>query len=230
MRLGFVVFGLAGLAGLIIGLQQFLLKFLYDQAAHTRTIWGLLFMLLGILGPALPLLLFLKRKAFARLAPGKRWAVILAIPVLYLSAIGLCILASTHTKTLIIHQMGLNIFVRVDPANPSRIASLELRGPSLKPYSFGYLSPDDGTNRFHFKARQSYVRFPETVTIKADGTSRVRDDGNVEIMLDFDAAEPFRLHAHGLANIRMERDRETVPNPTKFKPGKYRITITGRPK
>jgi hypothetical protein len=230
MRFGLVVLGIFGLIGFVFGVQQFLVKFLYDQSAHTRTIWGLLYLLLSILGPALPLLLILKRKAFARLGRARRWAVVLAIPMLYWTAIVLCMVASTDTKTLIINRAGLKLLVRLDPANPNRPASVEMHG-LMRELPWGRSrDADAGTNSFHFMGYQTYRRFPNDVTISARETSRVRDDGSVELTLETNATETFRLQVEGLAKIQITRNGQPVSNQTSFAPGKHQISVIGHPK
>jgi hypothetical protein len=230
-KLALLTSGLAGVVGLGLAVQQFLVKFLHDQSAHTRTIWGLLFMALGMLGPALPLLLVIKRRAFARLQRGKQWAAAGAVPALYGAAFALCMVASTYTKTLIMDRPGLTLLVRYDPANPNRPISAEMHGLMRElPSGSGYRDSDGGARRFHFEGYQTYLRYPQEVTVSGDGTTRVRDDGLAEITLDLDAKETFRLRVEGLADVQIARDGEAVAPDAKFGPGKYKVVITGRPK
>jgi hypothetical protein len=73
--------GRTGLLGLLFAGQQFGVKFLHDQSPHTRTVWGILYMLLGGLGPLLPLLLVRKRQRFVRLSAPGQWLVAVALPL-----------------------------------------------------------------------------------------------------------------------------------------------------
>jgi lipid-A-disaccharide synthase-like uncharacterized protein len=230
-KLALLTFSLAGLVGLTLAVQQFLVKFLYDQSAHTRTIWGLLFMVLGVLGPVLPLLLVIKRRAFARLGRGKQWAAVVAIPALYGAAFALCFVASTYTQTLIMDRPSLTLLVRFDRAKANEPISVVMHGLMREmPSGRGYRDADGGARRYHFQGYEGYLRFPQEVTIRAEGTSRAREDGSVEIALDFDVKETFRLQVEGLAEAQITRDGEAVPDRAKFGPGKYKVVITGRPK
>lgn len=228
-RLALVTSGLAGLVGLTLAMQLFLLKFLYDQSAHARTIWGLLFMLLGVLGPVLPLLLIRSRRVFARLERTKQWAAIVAIPALYGAALAVCVVASTSTRTLVMGRPGLTLLVRFDPAHPNRLTDITMHGLRRELPSGRNWDDDGATHRLHFQGYQTYLRYPREVTIRAEGTTRVRDDGRVEIALSLDAKETFRLQVESLAEVQITRDGGAVSDDAKFRPGKCEAVIIGRP-
>ncbi len=223
--------GLAGLIGAGLAVAQFAIKFVHDQSAHTRTVWGLLFMALGLLGPALPLLLFLKREAFARLGTRRKWAVAIAIPALYGALFGLCMVASTYSKTVLMGRASLALLVRYDPADPRRPTRITMHG-LRRELASGTIYPDGGDRprRLSFKGYETYLRFPQEETIRCEGATRIPDDGSVEITLDFDAREAFRLRVEGLADVELTLGGVVVPDRTRFGRGKHQVVIKGNPK
>jgi hypothetical protein len=229
-KLALLTSGFAGLVGLTIAVQQFVVKFLYDQSAHTRTFWGILFMILGFIGPAMPLLLVFSRRAFARLGKSRQWVALTATPAFYSAALALCLVASVHTKTLIMDRPGLTVVVRYDRAKPNEPMSAVSQGLMRElPSGSGYRAPDGRPRRFHFEAHQNYLRFPQEVTISLEGTDRLRDDGNVEITLNFEVKETFRLQLEGLADVQITVSGKPVSDQPKLEPGEYPIVIIGRP-
>jgi hypothetical protein len=228
-RLALTAFALTGLTGFVLGAQQFFVKFLHDQAAHIRTIWGLLFLLLAVIGPTLPLLLISKREAFLRLRQSSQWTAALTIPVLYATALGVCMLASTYTKGVVIGRPGLRMHIRMDPGHPDQFAAVEMHGLRRELPSSQNWPDDRARHSFDFVGYQTYLRFPRDVTMKASGTAWQRADGNVEIAFNFDSTEAFHLQLEGLANVRLTQGGEVVSNPLKFRPGAHRIDAIARP-
>lgn len=223
-------FAFAAFAGVLLGAQQFLVKFLHDQAAHTRTVWGLLFMLLAVAGPVLPLWLLRKREAFAQLPKAKQWTTALTIPAFYLCALGLCMVASTYTKRLLIGRHGLSVLVRVNPDRPDRFTTLEMHGLGRELPSAQTRREDGPEHRFEFVGYQSYLRYPRDITMSAKGAARTHADGNVEISLNVDATESFRLQLAGLAAAEVvTQGGNVVADPFQFRPGKHELIVKGRP-
>ena len=139
-------------------------------------------------------------------------------------------LASTYTKTLMVGRPGLSVLVRVDPVHRDQFTTVEMHGLRRELPSGRNWSEDGAKHGFDFVGYQTYLRFPRNVTMNASGTARKRDDGNVEISLNFDATEAFRLQLDGLADAKLTQGGQVVSNHFKFQPGRHQVIVTGRPK
>jgi hypothetical protein len=117
-KLAVAIMGLTSTAGLILAVQQFVLKFLWDQSAHTRTAGGILFMLLGAFGICLPILLARQKARFLALTPSRQWMAAFGIPLCYVSAFVLCMEASMRSATLILPRpFTPTAVLRYDPGD-----------------------------------------------------------------------------------------------------------------
>lgn len=92
------------IAGLVVAVQQFVVKYQIDNWAHTRTLAGVLFMLQGVLGVFLPVLVFRKRKTFASLSSSRQWLAAFVIPLIYVSLFALLVETSLRSTTMILHR------------------------------------------------------------------------------------------------------------------------------
>jgi hypothetical protein len=224
-------FGLAGVGGLVMAIQQFVAKFLYDQSAHVRTVWGVLFLAIGFIGPVLPLILIFKRQALLRMTNAKRWALVVGVPLAYMSVLAVCMVASTWTKVLVMNRPGLSLVIRHEGSATEWPTSLELRGLKRElPSSFGHRGVDGDVQRFRFEGYQTYLRFPREVVISAEGSSRTAADGSAEISLDLKSRERFRLQVLGFAGNQITSNGLPVVDGARFEPGSYRVAIRGRGK
>ena len=125
---------------------------------------------------------------------------------------------------------GFSVLVRVDPAHPNHFATVEMHGLTRELPS-GQSRPDDGAkDRFDFVGYQTYLRFPRNVTIHAKGNARTREDGNIEVSLNFDATEAFRLQLDGLAGAEVTQAGQVLSNDFTFRPGRHQIIATEGPK
>src|SRR5688500_11801426 len=72
-RAALAITTLVAIAGVAVSMNQFFINYLHDQNPHTRTLGGILVMLLGIAGIGLPIVLIRKRQSFVSLGLWRGW-------------------------------------------------------------------------------------------------------------------------------------------------------------
>jgi hypothetical protein len=213
--------------GLVIAVQQFCLKFLWDQSAHTRTVGGVLYMTLGVVGVGLPLLLCRYKRSFLSLTRFQQGVAAIAIPSVYLLAFAFCMETSMRSTTLVFARPFIpRAVVHFNP-NGSHV---EFEGGLRKDIESGY-SPANkraGVHEFSAFLYQGFLRHPRQQTVKIVGREDELNDGTVQITLDIDADEAIRLSAENLEDVRITKHGEPI-GTSESQSGEFRIIITGQP-
>jgi len=224
-------------AGFVVALQQFTVKYLYDESPHTRTLGGLLYMLLGLAGLYLPFRLLRRRKQFADLSPARQWFAVLGVPLLYLLAFAACVEASLRSTTMILPKPFTQIVVvTYDGSGPQdfrKRTGMQFRNALRENHltgGHGHKFSDDGAvERFRADYDKGFLRSADRLPIATfDGETRRLEDGRVQISIDVDAKEPLRFSVRGLERVEMTRDGKPIDQSDE-NPGKYTIVIVGRP-
>lgn len=224
-----VTTSLVTVAGLVAAVQQFVVKFLGDQSAHTRTLWGLLYMLLGVVGVCLPVLLLRYKKRFLSLGPSRQWVVSLGIPTVYVLAFAFCMDASTRSTTLIVPRRTPTAVVHFEPTK-MRVIVVFRDGWTGQELEYGSNRADlrRGDQRFSAALYQGFMRrIPRRETVSISGRVKQLGNGTIQMTLDVDAREPVRLAVENLENVQVRRDGERIGESTS-QSGTFQLTITGR--
>jgi len=235
-RFAMAITSLVTFAGLIVAVHQFALKYVWDEHAHTRTLGGLLFMSLGLLGLYLPFRLIRQRNQFADFSTARQWYSVLGVPLLYLLAYAACIGAALRSDTLILPRPfaptavvtydGSQRFGRQTNIKFSNAIREQLPGSG----GFGHSADtDDTVEWFNASFTQIFMGRQNKGMGTLDGETRVREDGRVEIAIHVNAKERLQFSVLGLDDVAITRDGESI-SEFDAKPGKYRIVIVGRPK
>jgi hypothetical protein len=214
-----VTTSLVTVAGLVIAVQQFVLKCLWDQSAHTRTIGGVLYMLLGVVGICLPLLLFRHKRRLLSARPSRQWLLV-GIPLAYMMAFALCLEASLRSTTLVLPRpFTPTAVVRYDASG----SGVRIRGgwnPNLQSSSTD-AKLHGGVDEFSAHLYQGFHRHPRHETITIVGRAKLLDGGAVQISLDVDAEEAIRFAVEDLADVKITRDGQPIvhriPNLASFR-------------
>jgi len=220
---------LAAFAGLGLAILQFVQEFLYDQSAHMRTVGGVLFMLLGVVGICLPMVLLRQRRRFLSLRPSRQWLLAAGIPLAFASVLAVCWEASLRSANLILPRpFPPTAVVRYDPGD-SRV---EFRGgwkPVVGPGGHNDAEVRNGAEHFSSYLHQGFIRHPDRETIAIVGRAKKLNDETVQIILDVDAKEPVRFSVENLDDVAITRDGHPL-GKSDSQSGTFQITITGRPK
>jgi len=215
-------------AGLVFVIPQFVVKYLWDQSAHARTIGGVVSMLLGVVGICLPILLLRKKQHFLSLRPSRQWLLAIGVPLAYVLVFALCMEASLRSTTLVLPRpFTPTAVVRYDPGG----SGVKFRGgwnPILESGSTD-AKLQDGVEEFSSYLYQGFVRHPRREAISIVGRAKLLDDGAIQITLDVDAKESVRFSVQNLDNVKISRDGQPI-SEADSQSGKFQVTITGRPK
>jgi hypothetical protein len=220
------------MAAFIFALHQFILKYLWDQSAYTRTPGGILLILFGFAGIALPLVLYRKRDRFLAMRLSRQWLCAIGIPLAYVLVLGACLEAALRSRTTILRRpFTSDAVVQYSPGD-SRVAFRGGWKPSVGPcgYNNAKVHPD-GTEHFSSHLSESFMRDAlggkETVTII--GRARREDDGTVNIVLSVDAKESINIVVENLDDVKiLQNGRPLIDSQSRS--GTFELTITGRPK
>jgi hypothetical protein len=222
-----VLTSLASLCGLVVAAQQFVLKYLWDQSAHPRTIGGIGYMLMGIAGVCLPVLLLIKKRRFLALPPSRQSWLAFGVPILYVLVFAFCIEMSQRSTILVLPR----------PFTPTAVVRYDHRGTGVEfiggwkeslDSSSSDARPANGVTRFSARLHQSFLRYPRRDTVTIVGRVERLDDGDVRILLDVDNQEPIRVDFENLAGHMVADDGPSYSQSV-LQVGKHRFTIIGRP-
>ncbi len=229
-RVALAATSFVAIAGFALALHQFVLKFLYDQSSYTRTIGGILFILLGVVGIGVPVVLCRGRQRFLSLRAPRQWILAISIPLAHALVLAVCLGAAQRSRTLILPRpFTPTAIVRYRPGD----TRVEFRGGwkrHVGPY--GYNDADalpDGSERFSSYLAVSFMQDAmggrETVAIL--GRANCGSDGSVRIVLDVDAREAIRFAVENLDDVRIERDGRAFAE-SRSQSGIFQVTLTGR--
>lgn len=212
--------------GLVVAIQQFVLKFLWDQSAHTRTVGGVLYLLLGVVGIGLPILLYRKRRQFLALSPTRQWLLALLVPVAYVLAFALCMECPMRSTFLVVPRPFTSTAVVQISSDKSGV---EFRGGWRPDLESGRNDArnQDGVEQFSSHLYQSFLRHPRRETVTIVGRTERLNDGTVQVTLDVDATEPVRFSAENLESVQITRDHQPIAE-SNARSGNYEVIITGR--
>ncbi len=234
--LAIIFTSLVTLAGFIVALQQFTGKFLWDESLHTRTIGGVLYMLLGLVGLYLPYRLIRRREQFPNLSPPRQWFNILGVPLLYLLAFAACFEASLRSKTMILPRPFTPTIVVIYDTSlaPQSRTRIEFRNALRQDHLTSIFdrrsNDDDVVERFHAGYDEGFLRHHDRLQMATlDGETRQLEDGLVKISIHVDAKERLQFSVLGLDNVVITRDGDSI-NESDAKSGKYQVVIIGQPK
>jgi hypothetical protein len=223
---------LVAVTAFVFAVHQFVLKYLYDQSAHTRTLGGILLIVLGIAGIGLPIVLVRRRQSFLSLRPLRQWLLAFGIPLLHVLMLALCLEASLRSRTLLLPRPFTPTAVVHYRPGDSRI---EFRGGWRKDVGpAGYNDAEvlpDGSEVFSSYLVQSFMRdaLGGRETIAIVGRAKRGNDGSVEIILDVNAREAIQFAVESLDDVRIMRDGQPLVESAP-QAGTFQVTITGTPK
>ena len=214
-------------AGLGAAVQQFVLKYLWDQSAHTRTIGGVLFMLIGVVGICLPILLVRHKRRFVPLRPSRQWLLAIGIPLAYVAGFALLMELSMRSTTLLLPRPFTPTAVLVYEPEDLHV---EFRGGWKKHLESGHSGANmrRGDDRFSSQLFQGFQRHPRRETVTIVGAVKHLDDGSVQITLDVDATESVRFSVENLDGVEIHRDGQRI-GESDSQSGQFQLRITGRP-
>jgi len=220
---------LVAIAGFAFAMHQFILKYLYDQSSYTRTVGGLLMILLGFAGICLPIVLLRNRQRFLSLRPSWQWFLAISIPLIHVLLLAACLEASHRSRTIILSRpFTPTAIVRYRPGN-SRV---EFRGGwrpdvGLAGYNNAEILPD-GSEEFSSYLAETFIRdaIGGRETIAIVGHAKRGSDGAVEIILEVDAREPIRFAVENLDDVRIMRNGWPLVE-SQCQSGKFQVTMTG---
>lgn len=225
---------LVAAAGFVLTCNQFFVNYLYDQNAHTRTLGGLLAMLLGLVGIFLPVLLIRNKDRFLSWRRPRRCLLAFGIPVLYVLVLILFLEASLRSTNLILPRPALPTAVLRYHPGDSRV---EFRGR----WGGGGGSNDaemrEGVEHFSSHIDQGFIKgflpgaphHPDRRLVTIVGRAKRTNPGLVQIFLDVDAEETFQFAVENLDKVKMSSGGKPVGNSV-LQSGRYQIMITGRTK
>lgn len=208
------------IAGLVVAVQQFVVKYQIDNWAHTRTLAGVLFMLQGVLGVFLPVLVFRKRKTFASLSSSRQWLAAFVIPLIYVSLFALLVETSLRSTTMILPRAETPTAIVGFEYGKLHVEFATRKG---RTGSFNHIETVDGVE---YKTGHSPRRDYST-HVEIHGQAQRQVDGSIQIDLDVDADEPIRLAVEGLERVRMTRGNDPI-DETDSMSGPFRVTIVGQ--
>ncbi len=218
-------------AGLIVALQQFVVKFLWDQSAHTRTPAGVLYMLLGLVGICLLVLLFRFQARLLSLPPSRRWLLAIGIPLAYALAFGLFMEASTRSTNLILPRRTPTAVVLYEPADMRVGVWFRDRWTeSDMESSYNHAHLKRGDERFSASLYQGFMRrIPRREMATISGRVKQFDDDTIQISLDVDAMEPVLFSVENIEHVKVVRDGQSI-GESESQSGEFQLTITGHVK
>lgn len=223
---------LVAVAGFALTVHQFVLKFLYDQSSYTRTLGGVLFILLGFAGIELPMVLLRHRQRFLSLRTSRQWLLTAGIPLVHGLVLAACLEAAQRSRTIILPRpFAPTAIVRYRPGN-SRVSFRGGWRPDVGAagYNDAKVLPD-GSEAFSSYLFQSFIRDPlagrEAVAIV--GRAQREKDGSVQIWLEVDAKEAIRFAVENLDDVMIVRDGRPLVE-SQSQSGTFQVTVTGRPK
>lgn len=220
----FILTSLVTLAGFAVAMQQFIVKYVWDNWAHTRTLPGVLFFLLGALGLALPVLLILKRKWFATRHVSRQWLLAFGMPLIFVAAIALCIEASLRSTTMILPRADTPIAV-VGYRNGG--VQIDFRCRKGFPGIGGSDRSDNGDAVERFSANYEAAYSPRrgySTSVVIRGQVERLENGMLHIDLDVDADEPIKFAVEDIEIEKMTLDGQPIDD-SDSRSGKYRVTI-----
>ena len=226
--LALAISSLVAIGGLVFAGLQFVVKFLWDQSAHTRTIGGVVCMLLGVICIVLPILVFREKKRFLAMRASRQWLFAFGVPVAYVFVFGLCLEASLRSTTLVLPRpFTPTAVVRYDPGG----SGVRIRGgwnPILESGSTD-ANLQQGEDQFSSHLYQGFLRHPRRETITIIGRIKLLKDGTVLFTLDVNADEAVRFSVQNLDIATITRDGQPIGEADSHL-GKYQVIIAGRPK
>lgn len=235
-RFAMTTTSLVAFTGFVVAVHQFALKYVWDQHAHTRTLGGLLFMSLGLLGLYLPFRLIRRQNQFAAFSTVRQWFGVLGVPLLYVLTYAACIGAALKSDTLILPRpFAPTAVVTYDGSQRfGRQTNIRFSNAIREHHpgsgGFGHdADTDDTVERFNASFTQVFLGRENQEMGRLDGETRVREDGRVEIAISVDARERLQFAVRGLHNVAITRNGESI-SEFDAKSGKYKIVIVGRPK
>ena len=212
------------------GLHQFVLKFLYDQSSYTRTLGGVLLIVLSIAAIALPIVLRRNRLRFQSLRPSRQWLLAAGIPLIYVLVLAVCLQTSHRSRTIILQR----------PFTPTAIihyrhgdSRIEFRGgwrPDVNQSGSNdaELLPD-GSEEFSGYLHETFIRdaLGGRQTVAIVGRAKRNNDGTVRISLEVDAREAIRFDVDNLKDVEIMRDGRPIAK-SQSQVGTFHVSIAGR--
>jgi len=220
------------LAGVALTMNQFFINYLHDQNPHTRTLGGILMMLLGIASIGLPIVLFRTKKNFLSLGPWRGLLLAVAVPAFYVMVLVLCVEASLRSTCLILPRPELPLAVLRYRPNQTTI---KFQGRWGGGGGSENTEVKQGVEHFASHIDQGFMKgflpgapdHPDSRIITIAGEAKALKGDMVQIALDVDAMESFRFDVENLDDIEVTRDDQVVPN-SMLPSGKYQVTVSGR--
>jgi hypothetical protein len=229
-RIGFLLALLVAAVCFVLAVQQLLVKYFYDQSAHPRTIGGVLYLAVGLLGPVVPVLVWRNRRTFSILSSTRQWIVAVGIPLAIGLIFGLGIFASRRSTTLVLPRpFTPTLVVRYDPAEPKKPTVLRFDGGLRRdgPYQGrSDLGFEGGFHRASVELRQSFLLYPDEITVTATSQTELSPNAVVQIVLDINATEKIRIAVEGLKDGQIRRDNIPLSAVDAFY-GQSRVIVTG---
>ena len=195
-----------------------------------RTLWGILALVAGFLGPVIPVLLALSRRRFLRMSRRWQWTALVVIPAIYFLLLMRLITAAEHfgSTPIVPILYPLPLTVRVESCTSLTFPPPPLTGsPAAHLVGSGSRFGDDKTTTFENSFGVDTIYYLVTGTMTRTGPNAVEIDAKLELH------ERFRFRVEGLANAEVEvvtPDGRRVSESLVFEPGKYTLVIRGRPK
>lgn len=218
----------------------------FEGKFAARTVWGVLVVATGFITPLVPVILGMNRKRFFTLARGQQWILTTIIPSAFVLAIVLFMVCAQNSSSAII-GFTPTLFLRFDGLDQNGTPQLKFRvhgaivsggGSDGQDVRVGEpLTRDQRTNRFNFHARARGMDSRDVgqwlrntgLIVELSGRVPPPEDGDVQITLDLQAKTKLKFQVDGLANVRISRDGEDVPQPVEFEPGQYTVVVVGNP-
>ena len=222
---------LVAIAGFAFAVHQFILKYLYDQSSYTRTLGGILMILLGFAGICLPIVLFRNRQRFLSLRPSRQWLLAVGIPLVHVLMLAALLEASQRSRTIILPR----------PFTPTAIVQyrpgdtrVEFRGGWRLHVGGAYNDAEvlpDGSEEFSSYLDERFIRdaFGGLELVAIVGRATLDNDGFVQILLEVAAKEAIRFAVENLDDVTIMRDGRPLVE-SQAQSGTFQVTITGRPK
>jgi hypothetical protein len=225
----FALTTVVAVSGFILAAQQFVLKFLWDQSAHTRTIAGVLYMTLGVIGLALPFLLYRFRSRIAALSRAGQWLAALGVPLAYVVVFGACMVLSQRSTTLVLPRpFAPTAVLRYTPGS-SRVEFHGGWNPEVNSAGYSDAHVINGVEHFSSYLYQGFLNYSRQETVKIAGRAEPTGNGRVQVTLTVDAKEPIKFAAQNLDDATILRDGKAIAE-SRAQSGTFDIVITGRPR